>query len=626
MKKILFLLMMACPLLAGAKTSLRPMLVEGNTWRYEHHHFEAKEYDPTKEYPYDLYNESVYSVFYTVHGDTVINNRTYKKMFRQDDNTWKSRYYGAFREDEEGCVWQYDYAGDEKDFMICDVTCLHYPGVGQEISQFADVIKIGEQLLHRYHWNGMTGVEGVGMAGKGLVHYLFEPEPDCVCDYESFNSVWMNGFEFTANDFQAPKYIELTDSEKLLVEKNNDFAYNLFLKTRTEDSKVLSPLSITYALGMLNNGAVGKTQQEICDVLGFDDVDAQNEFCLKMYNELYATTIFDNTTKALIANTIFVNQGQGWELQYDFKRKASDYYYAHPEARNFNDGKTCDVINQWASDHTEGMIEEVLKKDEFNPYAVSYLLNAIYFKGMWSNPFNASHTVEEPFAGAQSVPMMRNHLELSYAENDLYQTVLLPYGNGTYGMQVYLPREGKTIEEVAESLRSGGERPQMRPYDIDLKLPRFETTTNQQLVEVMKDLGMPTAFSPTEADFSRLCVDNYGENIYIGLMKQVAKIKLDEKGTEAAAVTVIGVDATSLNPREAQFHATRPFLYTICEQSTGVILFIGQFMGKGISAAITTNSLAAPHPADNIIHDLCGRRVTSPQKGIYIRNGRKLVK
>ena len=607
----------------------KPMLVQGKTWHYTYHHFEDKEVPTGNRYPEDFYDETFYEVSYTVKGDTVIDGQSYVKIYRRDPKGG-SKYYAALRDDEEGRVWQYDgnqwFEGDEyhhvgNDFMLCDVTCSSYPG--PENMAISDVVKVGSNLLHRYFWQGLIGVESVGIAGKGLIHYPFAPEPDCICDYESFAYVEGGGIFFTAADFRAPKYINLTDDEKQLVQNNNDFAFRLFKKAREgQSSMLLSPLSITYALGMANNGAAGQTQQEICDVLGFGDVDAQNEFCYKMLNELSGTGMADVTTKANIANTIFVNQGMGWQLQQDFEHAARHYYYASPQSRDFGDGETRDVINQWASDHTEGMVKEVLTEQDFDPLAVSYLLNAIYFKGMWSCPFKTADTREEPFNGGNAVPMMHQEsVELEYTENSVYQTVCMPYGNGTYQMRVFLPREGRTIAEVVEELAS--DHSMLTSHhpscEVDLKLPRFKTTTDMGLKGIMSALGMPTAFSPYEADFSRLCVENFGENIYIGLMKQVAKIDVNEEGTEAAAVTIMGYAATGI-PDRATFHADRPFLYIISEQSTGIILFVGQYMGS------TTTGMESPvarRQTPDTIYSLSGQRLsTPPAHGLYISNGK----
>jgi len=619
MKIIVFLLLIVCPLMAGAKTTLRPMLVEGKKWYYSYHHYNDEE---------GKFDNQTYWVSYTLRGDTVIDGREYKKMYRNNLMTSQTSYYGAFREDEDGRVYQYNYAGDKKDFVICDVTTFSY--TYEKILLTPDVIKVDGQLLYRYQWRGIIGVEGVGIKDFGLIRkpnddYVWSEEKDkyeWTCDYELFECMIGDGIYFYNSDFEAPMFIQLTENEKKLVEQNNDFAFNLFRKARTGESKVLSPLSITYALGMLNNGAAGKTQQEIYNVLGFDDVDAQNEFCLKMTNELRRAAYTDYTTKAMISNTIFVNKGRGFELEPDFTYTANHYYYAYPQSRDFNDGETRGVINQWGSDHTEGMIPEVLSESEFKPLAVSYLLNATYFKGMWSSPFEVENTTDEPFAGGEKVPMMHQELEAEYAENDLCQTVRLPYGNGTYNMQVFLPREGKTLDEVIGSLNGKNWKMSGHACEVILSLPRFETDTDQDLIGVMSELGMPTAFNPFEADFSHMLVGDDDEDDYIGMMKQVAKIKLDEKGTEAAAVTVI--EMTDGVPQTVVFNANRPFFYIISEQSTGVILFMGQYMGEGATGIeeIMHNSQFIMH--NNAIYNLNGQRMKQMQKGLNVVDGKKV--
>ena len=178
---------------------------------------------------------------------------------------------------------------------------------------------------------------------------------------------------------EPPATFKLTRAEQEMVSSSNDFAFNLFREAQEpKKSLILSPISIAYALGMLNNGAAGETQQPINKVLGFSETGADgiNDFCYKM---LQRAATLDEQTKVLIADNIYMNKG--YELKPAFKATVKTYYEADAETRDFFDGKTRDVINQWASDHTEGMIKEVLKEDEFHPDFVSYLLNAIYFKG-----------------------------------------------------------------------------------------------------------------------------------------------------------------------------------------------------------------------------------------------------
>ena len=417
--------------------------------------------------------------------------------------------------------------------------------------------------------------------------------------------------------------ISLTDEERKLVQSNNDFAFNLMRQARTEDSQILSPLSITYALGMLNNGAAGKTQEEINNVLGFGvaGADGINSFCRKLLTE---APKLDEETTAEIANTIYVNSHWDYQLKEPFIEKAQQYYDATPEARDFYDDATRDVINQWASDHTHGMINKVLSEEEFvlcKDY-VSFLLNALYFKGKWASPFNKEYTREESFNGGTKVPMMYQGGYYMYTENDLYQAIKLSYGNGSYLMTVYLPRQGKTISDVLDKLDGKSWQFYTNSRSVALKLPRIETDTEVNLTPIMMALGMPTAFDPDDAEFPDFC--NYPT--YIGLMKQLAKIKLDEEGTEAAAVTVVVVAPGSASQEQtAEFFATRPFLYIISEQSTGAIFFIGQYMGDGTTKI--ANVKQNENQNEKRIYNLSGQRLQDPPAhGLYIENGRKVLR
>ena len=408
-----------------------------------------------------------------------------------------------------------------------------------------------------------------------------------------------------------PEDLLLTRSELDMVQQSNDFAFNLFREVTAEygfvsprgcippedydlrvaiGNNILSPISIIYALGMLNNGATGETQQQINKVLGFADTGAEgiNAFCRKM---LSRAACLDPDTKLNIANNIYFNSSKGLTLNPVFLQLAKENYEAEPDIRDFHDGLTMDVINQWCSDHTEKMIEKVLDEDSFNPSIVSYLLNAIYFKGNWVTKFEEENTVEEPFGEAADfgqygdlrpiVPMMHQTGSYLYWENDLCQAVMLPYGNESFVINILLPREGKRICDVLESLTASSWTEQYvwrgESAIVDLKLPRFEADTDLNLKGIMSRLGMPKAFT-VAAEFPNFC----DTETYIDMMKQVAKIKVNESGAEAAAVTIIGMDKSAGPEPESRyvtFHATRPFLYVIRDQTSGAILFIGQYTG-----------------------------------------------
>jgi serpin B len=270
------------------------------------------------------------------------------------------------------------------------------------------------------------------------------------------------------------------------------------------------------------------------------------------------------------------------------------------------------------------MIPKIVNEETFSRDAASLLLNALYFKGAWANKFQKEYTRDEPFNGGAEVPMMSKNEELGYMDNGLYQALKLPYGNGAYQMTVILPHEGKTIGDVLDQMDGKNWQPVFSDYDVDLKLPRFKIETKLSLAQIMKDLGMPTAFS-MDAEFPYF--GNRG--VFIDDMFQKAVIDLDEEGTTAAAIT--GIDVYTGRPEPATFYANRPFIYIISEQSTGVILFMGQYMGEGatgIKENVKIESLK-----NTSIYNLQGQRISvssessAPSvlpKGVYIVDGKKI--
>ena len=441
---------------------------------------------------------------------------------------------------------------------------------------------------------------------------------------------------FAQNDM--PKPISLTDEEQKLVLQNSDFAFNLFRKTRDTENHVISPLSITYALGMLNNGADGITREEICQVLsggatsGYSDVKTMNDFCRKMLKE---SALLDKDTRVSIANTIYFNGNrEELALMPAFEKTAEAYYDATPTVLKFSDEATLGIINQWVTDKTEGMIRELLNaKDLQDPNLVSILLNAICFKGAWAFPFDKQYTQNMPFGedGQRTAMMMGQANEFRYAETDLYQSVILPYGNGAYQMTLFLPRYGKTLDDVLAAMNGKNwNAADYKKYEVTLRMPRIETDTNQDLEDIMASLGMKNAFLEYNGyGFRGFCHFKedvkYTDPCWISMMRQKAHLKLDEKGTEAAAATVIEM-ADKAMPQQTELIANRPFLYMISERSTGCIFFIGQYMGEPTKA--TTRVKDAKRYAGNAaVYDLQGRKAYdgSLKKGLYLMGSKKFI-
>ena len=397
------------------------------------------------------------------------------------------------------------------------------------------------------------------------------------------------------NMYQEVKPVRLTAEQTVFANDNNGFTLNFFqslngkMKNR---SIVCSPLSITYVLSMVNDGATGTTEQELEQTLGFHKggIQAVNDYCKNLIDNLPHV---DEKVQLNIANAIFVNDK--YQLKKQFQQDMANYYDAKAEALDFSSPSTLDRINGWCDEKTRGMIPTILERVE--PLTVSYLLNAIYFKAEWASMFEKNETREEVFTtpdGETRVPLMHQNVYMNYLRNDQYAAVSIPYGNGQWMMTVMLPEDGKTTDDVISSLAASGwstdflKNPlrEARRYAVDLKLPRFETAFDTDdaggLIELLMGMGIRRAFDGNSAEIPNMCENGY---LYISMMKQKAKIKVNEEGSEAAAVTIAAVNFTSAvadtqEPPKATFHANRPFVYVIHEQSSGVILFVGKFMGK----------------------------------------------
>ena len=378
-----------------------------------------------------------------------------------------------------------------------------------------------------------------------------------------------------------PGTIKLTTAQQAQVENSNEFAWKFFKEvSKGEQQDVfVSPLSVTYALGMLANGAVGDTQKEILEGLEFRSgkVDDINSLCHQLMIE---SPKLDKSTQLSMANAVVVNKKI--QLQPTFQNVVKKQYDALVASKDFSSPATLSFINQWASDHTQGMVPKILER--INPDGVSYLLNALYFKGIWYRQFDKKHTKKEAFTKADGtksqVQMMHQKEQFLIGENEMYQTVVLPYGNGSYEMIVVLPREGKKLSDVLVAMNGKQWKDNLKATrfaEVDLKLPRFTSVYNRELNDVLKLLGMNAMFDPSKANLTKMSA----VSSFVSMVLQKAKIEVDEEGSKAAAVTVVETLTTAAPPsRPIMVHANRPFMYAIAEHSTGTIFFMGTYQGK----------------------------------------------
>lgn len=373
------------------------------------------------------------------------------------------------------------------------------------------------------------------------------------------------------------KALDLTTKSADFADKGNTFAFEFLdrINSAEKGDFFVSPLSMQFLLGMILDGAQGQTADEICKVLGYGagETSAVNEYCLSMLEQLPS---LDRKTKLSIANALFVNKK--YPLLDDYKKTVGKYYQAEVSNLDFGNTATLRTINNWCSKKTDGLIPKVL--DNVSSTMLAYILNAMYFKSEWTEKFKKSDTSDEPFFNGServTVKMMKQRNNYLCHETDVYSVVRMPYGNGAYSMYAFLPYDGYTITDVIAALKDNEwdkMRGEMVSCNVDLWLPRFETRYHVVLNDILSAMGMPSSFN-NNADFQKMSNNAFR----LSFIKQDAVIKVDEEGSEAAVVSMAGMDTAFLPGQHVVFHADHPFLYLIAESSTGTILFAGKYSG-----------------------------------------------
>ena len=374
---------------------------------------------------------------------------------------------------------------------------------------------------------------------------------------------------------------ELTKSQEEFVEDNNEFAFDL-LAGLIDDSQcrnenfMVSPLSAGFLLSALNNGAQGQTQEQILAALGYGGytADQVNEYCRLL---IEGSGAVDPKVSVGIHNAVIVNKD--YSLKSAFAQSLTSYYDAYVENADFTKKSTLDLINDWAEKKSGGLIPSVM--DNIDQQAVMYALNCIYFKARWTNEFLPKSTAKENFTDidgrTQQVMMMNAEGRYLYSANGTWKTLVLPFSRAYYRMFVLLPEEGKDLSAMVAALDENswaGALSSLKSRKVNLKFPKFETETSLSLNEVLRGMGMTDAFDKTKADFGAMV---NADDMFISLIKQDSRIKVDEEGAEAAAITKLHLDGADFPEQQetVKFHADRPFIYLIQEQSSGAIFFAG---------------------------------------------------
>ncbi len=368
------------------------------------------------------------------------------------------------------------------------------------------------------------------------------------------------------------------DLEKIgsdVIDANTAFAFDIFKELNEENGNMfICPLSISTALTMTYNGAVGTTRQAMANTLGFGTTEP-SVVNTSFQNLIAHLNNLDKNIELNISNSIWIREGEN--IRETFLADTGKYFNASAEMLDFTQDSSVQRINRWISDATDGMIDKMLSPP-ISPDVVMYLINAIYFKGEWQEQFSKDKTFDTKFTlddgTQQDIQMMSRTGKVAYAKGDNYQVVRLPYQGGKASMYCILPNEETNIDDFIASLDSSKwSEIYSSPVEMDdviLQLPKFRMEYG---IKVLNDslisLGMGEAFG-SHADFSGI-----RKGIAISRVLHKAVIEVNEEGSEASGVTVVEMMESAMVEPLA-FIANRPFLFLIVDDDTGTILFMGK--------------------------------------------------
>jgi len=381
------------------------------------------------------------------------------------------------------------------------------------------------------------------------------------------------------------KPVQLTEKQRMVVNRSNTFGFDFFRKvyekSGNEKNLMVSPLSVSMAFGMARNGAAEGTLEAINQTLGMgglsdSEINESYKYILETFSEL------DPRVKMAIANSIWYRNT--FHVEQDFISTNQQYFHAEVNPLDFTSPSAVEQINDWVSTNTNDLIPTII--EEIPEAMVMYLINAVYFKGQWRYQFDKKNTMDKPFhlEGGSTIqaPFMVQKTDLSFYDGDGFRAAELPYNQGNYNMVVMLPDEGKTVSDIIAKLTTENWKNWQKSFttgEIQLQLPKFKFAYEEKNMKpILSDMGMTVAFIPDVADFTRI---NKAGQLFISEVKHKTFIETNEEGTEAAAVTSIGIEVTSVGPNPVELILDRPFVFFIHEKTSGSILFIGTIMNPG---------------------------------------------
>ncbi len=367
-----------------------------------------------------------------------------------------------------------------------------------------------------------------------------------------------------------------------LIAANTQFGFKLFDQLAKQDAGkniFVSPSSVAFALAMIYNGASGETQQAMAKALEVNGMSLQE---LNRANAALQAMLASSDPKVQlnIANSLWARKGVTFKPE--FIKRTRDFYAAEVSDLDFALPSAPVTINKWVSQKTNGKIDKIIETIPSD--AILYLINAIYFKGTWSQQFAKSKTKTGRFTllngATKQHPLMSQTGRYRYLENGEFQAISLPYGAGSTSMYIFLPGKNSNLNAFLTNLNATTWESWMskfRSQEGNITMPRFKLEYEAVLNNALKALGMELAFDSQHANFREMGSASPGANVFIGEVKHKTFVEVNEEGTEAAAVTSGGMRATAYIPPFSMV-VDRPFFCAIRDNQTGTVLFMGSIV------------------------------------------------
>ena len=384
-----------------------------------------------------------------------------------------------------------------------------------------------------------------------------------------------------AKDLMAgirPNEVHAADDLDAQSKDITDFAVRLFQASAEGDANsLISPLSVLYALAMTANGADGKTLEEMESVLGMTTQE------LNLYLYSYLNNLPQGEKHKLsLANSIWFTEDDRFTVNRNFLQANADYYGADIYEAPFNDA-TCKDINNWVKEKTDGMIPGIL--DQLPPDGIMCLVNALAFDGEWSATYETHQVQEGTFIKEDGTKQEADFMygeDRIYLEDEKVTGFMKSYKGGKYAFVALLPKEGMSIAEYTDSLDGGVLHSLLSEPSyttVRTAIPKFETEYAVEMSDILKTMGMPSAFDISTADFTGLGTSTAG-NIYISQVLHKTFISVGENGTKAGAATaIIAADGAMIETEEPkEVYLDRPFVYMLIDCENSIPFFIGTMM------------------------------------------------